>query len=331
MKKITHVLGTKRLTADVFVTAELVRYLGRRFSFDIILPSEAEYRDMLLDAGARVIAFRSPADLTPDAVRSFFEFFKANPADIVHTHVSVAARMGARLAGISKCISTRSSSHPSPTNFLRTTAYNRMTDLTLCVGTVTRDALISEGVRRDSIVVMEAPRVEGVTVECICSPRFVSTLPLCFGFGHTTAVRALSILSEDMDASLTFLGRGPLLRDLELLASRLGVGGRVKFCSGKMSTIVCKSPDAIPMLTHEERWEIPIEMYAGMHRTPVVSNSPENIELFSGLGEFYIRGDAFSLARSMRRAASSGVIFSPSVPPESLESHARIYEALLSV
>ena len=331
MKKITHVLGTKRLTADVFATAELVRCLGRRFSFDIIIPYGAEYRDMLLGIGARVIALDASDGLSLTGVRSFFEFFKANPADIVHTHASVAARIGARLSGAAKCISTRSASRLASGGRLRARAYNRITDLTLCIGTVTRDALISEGVRRDSIVAMEPPMAEPDERKHFFEPRFVSSLPLCEGFGHATALRALAILSKDLDASITFLGDGPLRGELKLLASRLGVGGRVEFCENETTTIVYNSAKMIPLLTHEEHWEMPIELYVGTFFTPVVSNIPENRELLSGIGEFYIRGDAFSLARSMRRAALSGVSLLPPVTSYGVELHAGIYEALLSI
>ena len=71
MKKIAHVLGSKRLTADVLTVLRVAENLCERFSFDIIMPHDAEYRERFIGKGGRVITFDCPSAINIRTVLRF--------------------------------------------------------------------------------------------------------------------------------------------------------------------------------------------------------------------------------------------------------------------
>ena len=345
MKKIAQVIGSKRLTADVFTVAETVKNLNRRFFFDVIIPKDAEYRDILLGLGARVITLDATHEVNAKTILCFKRYFCENPADIVHTHVSAGARIGARLAGIKNCISSRgfNSGEPRPAKWITSPIYNIFTTATLCTSESSYDLLVREGVRRDRILPLlpygafgggkwAREKREEKEILIVCP------LPFYKGFGQKTLVRAFSKMQSKRPSRLVFVGEGPEKEECRLLAGRLGVGGRVDFRDDVMLTKVYNMKPTLTVFTQEEGWELPCALLGGARTSTVASDLPENKDLFSDTCEFYLRGDEFSLERAMLRSLSDG--YAPDRTTEVdfetplgviCESHERIYEALLSL
>ena len=309
MKKIAQVIGSKRLTADVFMVAETVRKLNRRFSFDVIIPKDAEYREKLLGLGARVISFEKTEGLSARAVLGFKRYFCENRADIVHTFASAGARVGARLAGIKTCISSRGYNGKADNRLkkLVSPVYNAFTTLTLCTSKDIFDALVREGVRKDRIFPLLP---SGISLEWgdrdgnskSEDTLIVCPLPFYRGFGQKTVLRAFSALQKKLPSRLLFIGEGPEREECRLLAGRLGIGGRVDFLGNEMTTKVYNMKPALTVFTHEDSWELPFSVLDGVRTDIVASDIPENKELFSGRADFYLHGDEFSLERAIIRA-----------------------------
>ena len=344
MKKIAQVIGSKRLTADVLTVAETVRKLNRRFSFDVIIPKDAEYREEFSGIGARVISFEETQGLNARAVACFKRYFCENRADIVHTYASAGARVGARLAGIKTCISSRGFSRKGEDRLKRFASpiYNAFTTVTLCTSGSIFDALVNEGVRRDRIFPLLPSGI--IRTGTVKSDKrntedtiIVCPLPFYRGFGQKTLLRAFSAVQKKRTSRLIFIGEGPEREECRLFASRLGIGGRVEFHGDETLTKVYNTKPSLTVFTHEESWELPRALLEGAKTPTVASDLAENKELFEDTAEFYLRGDEFSLERAMLRALSGADGFgapraSVYTPLEAIcEAHERIYTALLSL
>ena len=307
MKKIAHVLGSNRITADVLTVLRVTESLCGRFSFDVLVPRGAEYGELFLGRGARVIAFDAPCEMSPSAVLRFARYFAANPPDIVHTHVSLSARIGARLAGVRTSISTRAFCDGAHRlRRLSAPIYNFFTSMTLCHSISVRDELILEGVSPRKITTY-IPSLKG-GIHPLALRRYeretilVCPLPMVEGFGQKTLIQAFSRLSGRINARLVFLKSGPAERECRLLASRLGVGGRVEFCQEEMSTNVYESAECILIFTNEELWEMPQELFSGTVPMVIASDIPQNREIFGETCIYFSSGDAFSLGRVIEAA-----------------------------
>ncbi len=344
MKKIAHVLGSRRITADVLTVLRVTESLCGRFSFDIILPNDAEYREIFLGCGARVIGVEGPDETSLASVSRFARYFSANPADIVHTHVSIAARVGARLAGIKRCISTRSFRSTATNKTVRrliAPIYNAFTTATVCLFPTFHAALAEEGVRRERLIsVLPCGELFGNYVKpCGCEgrePVILCPLPFFEGFGQKTLVRAFARLSASRKARLIFLGDGPLLKECRNLASRLGVGGRVEFLRENMLTKIYNINPSLLVFTHEESWELPPALLTDVRARILASDIPENREMLSGTCRFYLRGDEYSLERAIVSALTdeaNAEVEDDFPSPLALisEGYEKLYSSLLSL
>ena len=307
MKKIAHVLGSERITADVLTVLRVTESLCGRFSFDIIIPKGAEYAELFLGRGARVIAFDSPSEVSASAILRFERYFSANPPDIVHTHVSLSARIGARIAGVRTSISTRAFCDGAHgLRRLSAPIYNFFTSMTLCHSISVRDELILEGVSPRKITTY-IPSLKG-GIHPLALRRYeretilVCPLPMVEGFGQKTLIQAFSRLSGKINARLVFLNSGPAERECRLLASRLGVGERVEFLRDIMSINVYKSRNSILVFPQEDRWELPHELFSGTVPMVIASDIPQNREIFGETCIYFSSGDAFSLGRVIEAA-----------------------------
>ena len=304
MKKIAHVLGSDRITADVLTVLRVTESLCGRFSFDIILPKGAEYAALFLGRGGRVIGFDSPSEISPASVLRFARYFSANPPDIVHTHASISARIGARLAGVKRSISTRSISDGAHRwRRLSAPIYNFFTPLTLCHSSAVRDELISEGVCPRKIKTY----LPSIRKHCFEYEKrstdgeiiLLCPLPIVDGFGQKTLIHAFARLKGRLNARLVFSRSGPAERECKMLASRLGVGGRVEFLCDDMSTNVYNDSECILVFTHEELWELSQELFLDGAYTVIASDIPQNREILGGDCAFFSSGDVFSLERTI--------------------------------
>ena len=319
MRKIAQVLGSKRLTADIIMSKEVATRLNRRFSFDFLIPKDAEYRDELFGIGARVVALGDPSNISLSQIGAFARYFRANPADVVHTHASLSARVGARLVGIDKCLSTRSVSSLAPS--LRKWSvpiYNRFTMATLCHSPCIFDELLDEGIARDRIIAYypTSPSGDPTVSYCedrssLCERTLICPLPLYEGFGQSTVIRALARLPKTPLVRLVFCGSGPKAQEYRLLAERLGVGERVEFCADIMTTIIYNIETPIVVLSHEERWEIPQMIFLDLRLPIIASDIPENKALFGSGCEFFDRGNVFSLERAISRICDGSIVRHP--------------------
>ena len=283
MKRITHVIGSRRLTADLILVSEIAESLYGRFSFSAVIPRGAEYRERLLRSKVGIFELESSTSPTLADALAFKRFFAENPTDIVHTHASFAARVGAHLSGIKKCLSTRAVSGVLRRDGAYGRLYNAFTSLTVCHSNRQREELISEGVRRDRIAVMPVDLEYGETKGAggLTEATLVSPVPIYRGFGHNTLVRAFCRLPERAFARLVLPSEGDCVAECRMLVYRLGIGGRVSFYPLETLTKVYNNEKCIAVFPQEERWDLPTALLSPVRMPIVASDLQENRELFS--------------------------------------------------
>ena len=90
-------------------------------------------------------------------VERFRELFLREKPDVVHTHAVLSARIGARLAGVDRILSTRHCAKETgeKRSFLYTKIYNMVTDVTVSTAQYAKRNLIEEGVFPEKICVIE--------------------------------------------------------------------------------------------------------------------------------------------------------------------------------
>jgi glycosyltransferase involved in cell wall biosynthesis len=179
-------------------------------------------------------------------VERFREMFSREKPDIVHTHATLSARVGARLAGVRTILSTRhcAKEMAEKPSFLYRKVYNSVTDLTVSTAMHAKRNLIAEGVAPEKICVIYngSPRTARTTAqaretlkEALGIPRGAlvlgSVARLEVVKGQDLMIEALSRLVREgkYDYHLVLVGTGSAEGMYHTLARELGLTGRVHF------------------------------------------------------------------------------------------------------
>lgn len=245
--KITHVISDGNVGGAGILLSSLIDGLKNDFDFEIIIP-EGSLLQARLPKGVKITPLPTGSDksFSPKDVSIFREYFKAKRPDILHTHASLSARLGGKMAGVRRCISTRHCAYPSSKvrkmpphkRFL----YELSTDLTVSTADFATENLLAEGLKKEKIVTIkngsrdllkETPSEFSVYDEFkIPRERKIigSVARLEAVKGQDTLLRsAREVLKFFPDVHFVLIGTGSMEQEYKRLASRLGVDRHVTF------------------------------------------------------------------------------------------------------
>ncbi len=158
--KITHVISDGNVGGAGILLASLVDGLKNYFDIEVILPIGSALLERLpRDVKTVELPFSTDKSFSARDVNLFTDYFKRNPCDAVHTHAALSARLGAKMAGIRRCISTRHCATPEakvkkmPPH--KRLLYEMATDLTVSTADFATENLIASGVPKEKIVTIK--------------------------------------------------------------------------------------------------------------------------------------------------------------------------------
>lgn len=245
--KITHVISDGNVGGAGILLASLVDGLKKDFEIEVILPIGSALLERL-PRGVKTseLPFARDKSFSMRDVNLFSDYFKKNPCDAVHTHAALSARLGAKTAGIKRCISTRHCAIPSAKvkkmpphkRFL----YEMATDLTVSTADFATANLIASGVPNEKIVTIKngSPdashyRKSGFSLhDALGIPRDRKIIGCVARLervkGQDLILRsAKEILKFFPEAHFVFIGCGAEGEEYKRSAARLGIDKSVTF------------------------------------------------------------------------------------------------------
>ena len=246
--KITHVISDSNVGGAGILLSSLTSELKNYFDLEIIIPKGSSLLKRLPD-GVKTTELPTSRDTsfnTKDVI-TFRDYFKSNPADIIHTHASLSARIGGKLSGGARCISTRHCAIPSAGVKKMAAAkrwlYEASTDLTVSTADFATENLVRSGLKREKIVTIKngSKDLSGVKSKTDFSIYESLKIPYdrkiigCVGRlekikGQDLLLRsAREILKFYPDTHFVFVGCGSMADEYKNLSSRLGIDKNVSF------------------------------------------------------------------------------------------------------
>lgn len=245
--KVTHVISDTNVGGAGILLANLQSALADRFDFEIILPSGSALISRLDPRRGRItqLNFSGDTSFSVRDVNTFRRIFKERTPDIIHTHATLSARVGAALAGVKSLISTRHCARDGgdALGTLRRSLYDAYTTVTVSTAAAATRNLISEGISAKKIVTIQngSRDIPPLTREerdglraSLGIPPHATVIGCCARIetvkGYDTVLRAApSVIKKHPSAYFLFVGDGSERHNAENLARALGVWGRVKF------------------------------------------------------------------------------------------------------
>ena len=246
--KITHAISDTNIGGAGILLASLTEGLKNDFDIEVLLP-EGSRLPARLPHGIKVTELPLSPDLSfaPRDVSVFHAYLKAHPTDVLHSHASLSARIGGRLSGIRRCISTRHCAYPVarvkkmplPKRFL----YEASTDLTVSTADFATENLVRSGLRAEKIVTIkngsfdlsgQSAKQSSDITEHLGIPRgkriIGSVARLERVKGQDVVLRsAREVLKFFPDVHFVFVGCGSLENEYRDLSARLGIDKSVTF------------------------------------------------------------------------------------------------------
>lgn len=264
--KIFQVISDSNIGGAGVLVERICRALGSEFEFTVVVPRGAKIKGHFereekkqaqggqqgeKDGGrgtVRVIEMPMAKDKSFRAgdVERFRALFLREKPDVVHTHATLSARVGARLAGVENILSTRhcAKEREEKTSFLYRKVYNSVTDLTISTAMFAKQNLIDEGVLPEKIrviyngsprTVRTSPKERAALKEHLGIPKGAlvlgSVARLEVVKGQDLMIEALARLVREggYEYRLVLVGEGSAEGMYRTLAQELGVGSRVHF------------------------------------------------------------------------------------------------------
>ncbi len=157
MLEITQVISDSNIGGAGVLVAHICESLKDDFRFTVLMPKGSALEGRMPD-GVRTLTFPMAHDKSFRAsdVERFRTFFLRQKPDIVHTHATLSARLGARLSGVNNILSTRhcAKENHEKSSFLYRKVYNSVTDLTISTAHFAKKNLIDEGIPPEKICVI---------------------------------------------------------------------------------------------------------------------------------------------------------------------------------
>ncbi len=255
--KITHVISDSNVGGAGILLASVTEALKNDFDFEIILPEGSSLAKRLPSAIPITFLPTEPdKSFCSRDVALFKSYLRENRPDVLHTHASLSARIGGRLAGVKRCISTRHCAYPSSEVkkmlFHKRFLYDLSTDLTVSTADFATENLVRSGLKPERIVTIKngSRDLSKEKHDSHPSAREMLGIPKnkrivgCVGRlervkGQDVLLRAAKeVLKFFPDTHFLLIGTGSLLNEYKTLCARLGID--------KSVTIVGYVPDPAP-------------------------------------------------------------------------------------
>lgn len=247
--KITQVISDSNVGGAGILLASVVGELMNEFDFEIIVPQGSRLCERL-PRGVRIseLHFRADKSFCPNDISTFHSHLRRSKPNILHTHAALSARIGARLAGVHTCLSTRhcakEDAKVKKMTRLQRTIYNYCTDITISTADFATRNLICEGVDESKIVTIKNGSAPTCHIDNQQKQQLLSSLGLCgediiIGScarledikGQDIILRAAPmILNEFPRAKFLFLGCGSRMNEYLRLCAAMGIERNVIFC-----------------------------------------------------------------------------------------------------
>ena len=247
--KVTHIISDSNIGGAGKLLVSLCSALGEKFENTVFIPKGAALSKPLSATSAKIYEVPMAKDRSFYAgdVQGFFSVFKELKTHIVHTHGALSARLGARLAGVPICLSTRHCAIPEnkieKKSILQRKIYNYCTDLTISTAKYATNNLISEGIDDGKITTIEngvAPlkhisrEEKTALLRELKIPEGSIVLGSCARLekvkGQDLMLTALhTLLKKRDDVYLLLVGEGSAEDEYKRLCSRLGIADNVRF------------------------------------------------------------------------------------------------------
>ena len=245
--KITHVISDGNVGGAGILLASLVDGLKNDFEIEVITPIGAEILHRLpRDVKRTELPFARDKSFSMRDVNLFVDYFKKNRCDAVHTHAALSARVGAKMAGTRRCISTRHCASPAakvkkmPPH--KRILYEMATDLTVSTADFATENLIASGVPKEKIVTIKNGSPDASccrksafsTHDALGIPRdrkIIGCVARLEGVkGQDLLLRsAKEVLKFFPETHFVFVGCGSMLDEYQRRAARLGIDKNVSF------------------------------------------------------------------------------------------------------
>ncbi len=246
--KITHVISDTNVGGAGVLLTSILGNLGEDFEFEAILPKNSKLSS-LIPKNIRLTELNVSGDKSFSAadVKTFYNYFKLNTPDIIHTHASLSARLGAKLAGVKTALSTRHCAKVSDRIIkqgpLKRMLYSLSTDITVSTADFATQNLIKEGVPCSRIITIKngsadvSRLIENSSFSThreLGIPENKKIVGSCARLekikGQDVLLRAVPrVLKEYKDVHFVFIGTGSLLDEYKRLSASLGVEKFVTF------------------------------------------------------------------------------------------------------
>lgn len=246
--KITHVISDTNIGGAGILLRSVLTSLSERFDFEAIVPKGAELSGTL-PASVKITELDVSGDKSFSLrdVKAFYNYFKLNTTDVVHTHASLSARLGAKLAGVRLALSTRHCAIPDASverkNFIKRLVYRLSTDLTVSTADFATNNLIKEGIPKSRIITIKngSPDVSEKVKDSHFSAHEELKLPkgtkiigsvarLEWVKGQDLILRAVpDIVRRVKNVHFLFIGEGGKKSEYQRLAASLGIEKHVTF------------------------------------------------------------------------------------------------------
>ncbi len=247
--KITHVISDSNIGGAGVLLSSLASNLKNDFKFEIIIPKDSMLKERLNLSGANIkeLPFSKDQSFCAKDTWLFYNYFRKNHTDILHTHASLSARLGGKLSGIDTCISTRHCAKPEEKvkklSFLKRIVYNFCTDITVSTADFATSNLMTEGLNAlDIITIKNGSFPKDVLSENSKKEllRYLNIDADCRIIGSCARLEAVKgqdlilraaplIIKKYPNVHFLFLGDGSMRNSYKRLASALGIEKRVTF------------------------------------------------------------------------------------------------------
>lgn len=222
--------------AEVFVTELCASFAEMGAYVEVICPSDRPFVEYARSRGITPITSKTLGKIDPLTVIRLALLMKRHRIDVIHTHLSTAALLGAFAAKLAR---KRSVAH---VHGLNTATCFRYSDLIIAVSEKVKAHLVEQGINENKIRVVH----NGVDLVKFL-PRDVREAKIAANYdphahlfgvfgrlssekGQRVAIEALFLVAQTHpEAQLMIVGEGKDLEELEEAADALGIGDSVHF------------------------------------------------------------------------------------------------------
>lgn len=249
MIKVIHVVTDMKIGgAGKWLLNFLTNYDKSKLAIKIVIPKDSMLKAEINSLNIETIEIQGIGDKSLDlsSVSAFYNLFKQEKPQIVHTHASLSARIAARLAGVGAIVHTKhclDSPRTGVKKFVTAGINKQLSNKIIAVSKAVENNLLEAGISRDKIQVIyggvdELKKLPPEEIQRIRASYGIGENELVFGIvarlaeikGHKYLIEAAAqVLKERNDIKFVIAGTGPLEDHLKRMVLDLKIENNVIF------------------------------------------------------------------------------------------------------